>query len=214
MYTEVIQDSVISLMAQGKCRFASTCGMTLTDDTMAQVHANIDFFRSRIILRPGEISNSPEVVRRLGVITMNTALEADIFGNVNSTHVVGSKMMNGIGGSGDFTRNAYISIFSCPSSAKGGLISTIVPMVSHVDHSEHSVDVIITEQGIADLRGLDPLQRANRIIDNCVNPDYKDLLRFYLKMSGAGHTPHSLKAALSFHPTFVEHGDMRQTNFS
>ena len=214
MYTEVIQDSVISLMAQGKCRFASTCGMTLTDDTMAQVHANIDFFRSRIILRPGEISNSPEVVRRLGVITMNTALEADIFGNVNSTHVVGSKMMNGIGGSGDFTRNAYISIFSCPSSAKGGLISTIVPMVSHVDHSEHSVDVIITEQGIADLRGLDPLQRANRIIDNCVNPDYKDLLRFYLKMSGAGHTPHSLKAALSFHTTFVEHGDMRKTNFS
>lgn len=94
---------------------------------------------------------------------MNTALEADIFGNVNSTHVTGTKMMNGIGGSGDFTRNAYLSIFTCPSTAKGGKISAIVPMVSHLDHSEHSVQVLITEQGVADLRGKSPIQRAHAI---------------------------------------------------
>ncbi len=64
--------------------------------------------------------------------------------------------MNGIGGSGDFERNAYLSIFMAPSIAKEGKISTVVPMCSHVDHSEHSVKVIITEQGIADLRGLFP----------------------------------------------------------
>ncbi|MBQ8773005.1 MAG: acetyl-CoA hydrolase, partial [Muribaculaceae bacterium] len=155
-----------------------------------------------------------EVVRRLGVITMNTALEADIFGNINSTHVVGTKMMNGIGGSGDFTRNAYISIFSCPSSTKGGLISNIVPMVSHLDHSEHSVDVLITDQGIADLRGKDPLQRAETIIENCVNPEYRQLLRDYIKLSKGGQTPHNLNASLAFHTTFTAEGDMRKTDWS
>lgn len=214
MYTEVVQDAVVDLMEQGKCRFASTCSLTFSDAKMEEVIKNMDFFRNKFIIRPGEISNNPEVVRRLGVITMNTALEADIFGNVNSTHVVGTKMMNGIGGSGDFTRNAYISIFSCPSVAKGGLISTIVPMVSHLDHSEHSVDVLITDQGVADLRGKDPLQRAETIISNCVNPEYKELLWDYLKMAKGGQTPHTLRAALGFHNTFAEEGDMRKTDWA
>lgn len=157
-------------MERERCKFASTCAMTITDDAMRHVYDNIEFFRNKVLLRPSEISNNPEVIRRLGVIAMNTALEADIFGNVNSTHVLGTKMMNGIGGSGDFARNAYISIFSCPSVAKGGLISAIVPMVAHVDHSEHSVDVIITEQGVADLRGKDPVQRAEAIIETAHIP--------------------------------------------
>lgn len=213
MYTEVVQDAVVRLMESGKCRFASSCSMSFSDETMDHVFANIDFFHDRIILRPGELSNSPEVVRRLGVIAMNTALEADIFGNVNSTHVIGSKMMNGIGGSGDFTRNAYISIFSCPSITKGGAISNIVPMVSHVDHSEHSVDVIITDQGIADLRGKSPIQRAHAIIDNCAHPMYRELLRDYLKHGAQAHTPHSLCDAFAFHRAFIETGDMRNAKF-
>ena len=145
---------------------------------------------------------------------MITALEADIFGNVNSTHVVGTKMMNGIGGSGDFTRNAYISIFSCPSITKGGKISNIVPMVSHLDHSEHSVSVLITDQGVADLRGKSPIQRAHEIIENCVHPDYKQLLRDYLKLSAGGHTPHTLSAAFGFHTEFLRSGDMSNTNWA
>lgn len=84
-------------------------------------------------------------------------------------------MMNGIGGSGDFTRNAYISIFTCPSVAKEGKISSIVPMVSHLDHSEHSVNIVITEQGVADLRGKSPKERAQAIIENCAHPDYKQI---------------------------------------
>ena len=214
MYTEVIQDSVLNLIKSGKCRFASTCSMTFSKDTMADFFENIDRFHDKVVIRPGEISNNPEVVRRLGVITMNTALEADIFGNINSTHVTGTKMMNGIGGSGDFTRNAYISIFSCPSVAKGGLISAIVPMVSHLDHSEHSVDILITEQGVADLRGKDPVQRAEVVIENCAHPDYRPLLREYLKMGKGGQTPHTLKAALAFHETFLAEGDMKKTDFS
>lgn len=210
MYTEVVQDAVVQLMESGKCRFASACSMSFSDEMMDHVFENMDFFHDRIVLRPGEISNSPEVVRRLGIIAMNTALEADIFGNVNSTHVTGTKMMNGIGGSGDFTRNSYISIFSCPSVTKGGAISNIVPMVSHVDHSEHSVDVIITDQGIADLRGKSPIQRAHEIIENCAHPEYRPLLREYLACGSKHHTPHSLCDAFAFHRAFVEHGDMRK----
>ena len=214
MYTEVIQDAVLDLMEKGKCRFSSTCSLTFSDETMDRFFKNVDFFRDKVLIRPGEISNNHEIIRRLGVISMNTALEADIFGNVNSTHVVGTKMMNGIGGSGDFTRNAYISIFSCPSITKEGKISNIVPMVSHLDHSEHSVAVLITDQGIADLRGKDPLQRAELIIENCAHPAYRPLLRDYLKLSNGGHTPHTLKAAFAFHEEFNASGDMQKTDFS
>ena len=214
MYTEVIQDAVFELIRQGKCTFASTCSMTFSDKVEEELFANIDYFHDKIVMRPAEISNNPEVIRRLGVIAMNTALEADIFGGINSTHVLGTKMMNGIGGSGDFTRSAYVSIFSCPSVTKGGLISNIVPMVAHADHSEHSVDVVITDQGIADLRHLDPVDRAKAIIENCAHPDYRPLLHEYLKMGKGGQTPHSLKAAFAFHTAFTETGDMRNVDFS
>ena len=215
MYTEVIQDAVMDLMEQGKCKFASTCALTFSDDAMLRFMDNIDFFRDKVVMRPGEISNHPEIVRRLGLIAMNTALEADIFGNVNSTHVLGTKMMNGIGGSADFSRNAYLSIFSCPSIQKGGKISTIVPMVSHLDHSEHSVKILATEQGVADLRGKSPIQRAETIIENCVHPMYKQLMWDYLKLSQktGGHTPHNLHAAFALHEAFMETGDMLNADF-
>ncbi len=211
MYTEIIQDAVVGLMRAGRVRFASCCGLTLSPATLRDVYANLEDYRGRILLRPQEITNHPEVIRRLGLISMNTALEADIYGNVNSTHVLGRQMMNGIGGSGDFTRNAYISIFSCPSTAKAGRISTIVPMVAHVDHSEHSVQVLATEWGAADLRGLAPHERARRIIERCAHPDYRDLLTDYLEHADAGHTPHRLSEAFSFHQRLERFGDMRKS---
>ncbi len=215
MYTEVLQDSVIDLIDRGKCTYVSSSSLTLSDAVYDKVIANLDFYKHHIVLRPCELSNNPEVIRRLGVITMNTALEADIFGNVNSTHVLGSKMMNGVGGSGDFTRNAYISIFTCPSIAKGGNISAIVPFVSHVDHSEHSVMVLVTEYGVADLRGKSPRQRADCIIENCVHPDYRSLLRQYLELvpDGTAHTPQALHCALAFHEEFMKSGDMHNVKW-
>ena len=213
MYTEVIQDSVVDLMQENRISFVSGCSLTLSDPVMDELYANLPFFKERLLLRPIEISNNPEVIRRLGLLTINTALEADIFGNINSTHVLGTKMMNGIGGSGDFTRNAYISIFTCSSVQKNGKISPIVPMVSHTDHSEHSVKILITEQGVADLRGKSPIQRAETIIENCVHPEYKQLLWDYLKLSEKLHTPHSLNAAFAMHSEFMKSGDMRNTNF-
>ena len=213
MYTEVIQNSVIKLIKEGRVKFGSTCSLTVTNDCLDDIYENMDFFRHKLVLRPSEISNCPEVVRRIGVISMNTAIEADIYGNVNSTHICGTKMMNGIGGSGDFTRSAYISIFTCPSVAKNGCISSIVPMVSHLDHSEHSVNVIITEQGVADLRGKSPMERTKLIIENCAHPDYKNMLWDYLRISVKGQTSHSLSAALGMHQVFLNRGDMRLTDW-
>jgi len=213
VYTEVIQDSVIDLMKAGRVSFTSGCSLTVSDPVLDEIYGNLPFFKERLVLRPIEISNNPEVIRRMGLLTINTALEADIFGNINSTHVLGTKMMNGIGGSGDFTRNAYISIFTCPSIQKEGKISPIVPMVSHTDHTEHCVKVLITEQGIADLRGKSPIQRAEAIIENCVHPEYKQLMWDYLKLSKKLHTPHTLQAAFAMHSEFAKSGDMRNTSW-
>ena len=141
--------------------------------------------------------------------------QIDPYGNVNSTHIGGTKMMNGIGGSGDFTRNAYISIFTCPSVAKEGKISAIVPMVSHMDHTEHDVNIIITEQGVADLRGKSPKERAQAIIENCVHPDYKNILWDYLKLTdGKAQTPHSMRAALAMHAELAKSGDMKNVDWA
>ena len=159
------------------------------------------------MLRPQEISNHPEIIRRLGIIAMNGLIEADIYGNVNSTHIRGSSIMNGIGGSGDFARNAYLSIFMTPSVAKSGEVSCIVPMATHVDHTEHDVQILVTEQGLADLRGLAPRQRAEVIIANCAHPDYRPALRGILRPRPAlfpgQHTPHLLEEAFTFLPNWM-----------
>ncbi|MCF0189712.1 MAG: succinate CoA transferase [Marinilabiliaceae bacterium] len=214
MFTEVIQNSVISLMEKGRISFASGSSLTLSDEVLQTVYNDYSFYGPKLMLRPQEITNHPELSRRLGVIAINTALEADIFGNVNSTNVLGQKMMNGLGGSADFARNAYLSIFTCPSVAKKGVISAIVPMVSHLDSSEHSVKILVTEQGVADLRAKSPLQKAQTIIENCVHPEYKELLWDYLKIQmGKCHTPMALTKALQMHIAFEETGDMRNAKF-
>ena len=143
---------------------------------------------------------------------MNGMIEADLYGNVNSTHVMGSRIQNGIGGSGDFARNAYISIFMSASTAKGGAISTIVPCASHVDHINQDVQVIVTEQGLADLRGLSPKQRAKVVIETCAHPVYRPMLADYHQRALAGsyglQTPMLLNEALSWHARYVATGSM------
>ena len=210
MYSEVLQDCTFELIDAGKMKFASGSSITLSAQCGERVFGNLEHYKDKLVLRPQEISNHPEIVRRLGIIGINTALEFDIYGNVNSTHVCGTKMMNGIGGSGDFARNAHLAIFVTKSIAKGGDISSIVPMVSHVDHCEHDVDILVTEQGLADLRGLAPRERARVIIDNCVHPLYQAALNDYFDRSceRGGHTPHILREALSWHANFEETGHM------
>ncbi|MEQ4575287.1 MULTISPECIES: acetyl-CoA hydrolase/transferase family protein [Gammaproteobacteria] len=212
-FTEVIQDGMLALLKSGVLRYASCTGFALSPEANEAFKRDIDFYRERIVMRTQEISNHPELVRRLGCIGMNGMIEADLYGNVNSTHVMGSRIMNGIGGSGDFARNGFLSTFLSPSTAKNGTISAIVPMVSHVDHTEHDVSIVVTEQGLADLRGLPPRRRAQVVIDRCAHPDYRDALQDYFDRACRGsygkHTPHLLPEALSWHQRWLDTGTMR-----
>lgn len=212
-FTEVIQDGLLDLLDAGKLRAVSSTSFGLSPDGVRRFLDNPGSYKGRILLRSQEISNHPELVRRLGVIAINGMIEADIYGNVNSTHVMGSAIMNGIGGSGDFARNAYLNFFVSDSLAKGGAISSIVPMVSHVDHTEHDVHVLVTEQGLADLRGLSPTDRATRVIDHCAHPDYRERLHDYVARARAArptaqHTPHLLEEALGWHVRYLREGRM------
>lgn len=211
-YTEVIQDSMFDLIDAGKVKVASGTSFTPSEEGLKRLNENMAHYAKHCVLRPMEISNHPEVARRLGVIAMNTAIEFDIYGHVNSTNIMGSRMMNGLGGSGDFTRNAYISIFTTVSTAKNGDISSIVPFVSHVDHTEHDVEVFVTEQGLADVRGLSPRERARAIIKNCAHPDYRPMLLDYLKRAEKGkysHEPHLMDESHSWHERFLRLGTMK-----
>ena len=212
-FSEVMQDGILDLIDAGKADMASATSLSLSEAGMARLLENLEQYRGRILLRDSEISNNGEVIRRLGVIAMNTAVEADIYGNVNSSQMNGTSVYNGIGGSGDYARNSAVSIFMTNSVAKNGKISSIVPMVTHVDHSEHDVDVLVTEQGYADLRGLSPKQRAVRIIENCAHPDYRPQLRAYFEAACAAtrgaQTPHLLDRCFSFHQQLKKTGSMR-----
>lgn len=213
-FTEVIQDGMLDLLEAGKLRMASATAFSLSPEAAARLNAGMARYRDRMLLRPQEISNHPELVRRLGCIAMNGLIEADIYGNVNSTHLMGSRIQNGIGGSGDFARNAFLSIFMTPSVAKGGQISAIVPHCSHVDHINQDVQVIVTEQGLADLRGLAPRQRAALIIDRCAHPDYRPALKDYFRRAMEGsfglQSPMLPGEALAWHQRYMEKGTMRE----
>ncbi|MFV0362922.1 MAG: succinate CoA transferase [Suipraeoptans sp.] len=202
VYSEVLQNSIFELMDSGKIDFACATSLTLSSDVRDNFFKNFDKYRDKIMLRPQEISNAPEVIRRLGIIAVNTVIEADIYGNTNSTYIDGHRLMNGVGGSGDFCQNAGLSIFITKSTAKNGTLSSIVPLVSHIDHTIHEIHVLITEQGAADLRGLDPMDRARTIIDNCAHPNFRPALHAYLDeaydSSPNKHKPVNLKAAVEF----------------
>ncbi len=214
MYTEVVQDSALQLIRSGKITFASCTALSLSPDGQKEFLENLEFYKKHMVFRPQNISNSPEVAHRLGVIALNTAVEFDLTGCVNSTNVLGSRLINGIGGSGDFARSARLVVFSTVSVAKGGAISSVVPMCAHVDHVEHDVHVVVTEQGMADLRCLSAKERAEMIIENCCHPDYRPQLRAYYeqakKVSYGQNVPLDLENALSWHRRYQLTGSMKE----
>lgn len=214
LYTEVLQEEPLRLIREGRIVAASTGALTVSSKDLCDLYENIDQFRGRLLLRPSEISNCPEIIARLGICSINTAIEVDIYGHVNSTKICGSRMMNGVGGSADFTCNAMLATFTCASTTKDGKISSIVPFCSHVDHTEHYVDAIVTEYGVADLRNKCATERAEAIIA-IAHPDYRPILREYLRIANqyGGHTPHVLSKAFAMHEAYMKRGDMRLTTF-
>lgn len=213
VYTEILQDGILDLIDEGKVIEASGTAIAASAAGMKRFYENIDRYSKVIVLRPQELSNHPGIIRQLGVIALNTAVEFDLYGNVNSTHLFGSKVINGIGGSSDYARNAFLNIFCTSSIAKAGAISSVVPLCSHIDHTEHDVQVVCTEQGLADLRGLCPRERAEVILEKCVHPSYRKELADYwkqaVKESQGAHEPISLEEAFSWHQRFRKTGTMQ-----
>jgi succinyl-CoA:acetate CoA-transferase len=210
-YMPAITDPVLDLIDRSKVGGVTGLALRFTLKAWIKFQSDLERYKRFIILRPIGITNSAEIIQRLGVIAINVGLEADIQGQVNSSHLMGSKIWTGVAGSYDYSRNGVISIFALPSITKGGNISSIIPLVSHVDHTEHEVDIVVTEHGIADLRGLDPWERAQRIIEGCAHPDYRKLLMDYLirAKKESGHIPFSLDGAFSFHRRYRERGTMK-----
>jgi succinyl-CoA:acetate CoA-transferase len=197
---EVIQDGLLDLLDKEMLTAASATSLALSEDGQERLFENVERYARDIVVRPAEISNSPEVVNRLGVIGVNSALEVDIYGHVNSTHVKGTHMINGLGGSGDFNRNSLLPIVALGSTAKDGTVSRIVPFATHVDHTEHEAAVIVTEHGVADLRGLSPRERAETLIANCADPSFRPALRSYIERAkqAGGNVLHDLPTAFDW----------------
>ncbi len=221
VYTEVLQDTMLDLFDSGKLDFASACSLSLSEDPgFPRFFDNWDKYADKIILRPLSISNAPEPIRRLGCIAMNTPVEFDIYAHANSTLVGGTRMINGLGGSGDFLRNGYLKIMHSPSTRPSKTdplgITCVVPKAPHIDHTEHDLDVLVTEQGLADLRGLAPKDRAQVIIDQCAHPDYKPVLQEYFDMAkrhclerGVGHEPQLFDRCFKMQQNLAVNGTMR-----
>jgi succinyl-CoA:acetate CoA-transferase len=211
-YMPAITDPVLDLIDCSKVRGVTGLALRFSAKGWKKFESDLEKYKKLTVLRPMSILNAAEIIQRFGVISINIGLEIDILGQVNSSHLMGSRVWGGVAGSYDFARNGAISIFAIPSTTKGGKISSIVPVVSHVDHTEHEVDVVVTEQGLADLRGLDPYERAQRIIEECAHPDYRDDLLDYLSKAKKelGHIPFSLEEAPSFHRRFRDKGNMRE----
>lgn len=220
VWTEVLQDSFLDLFDSGKLDFATATSIRFSPEGFQRFYDGWEQYYDKLLLRPQQVSNAPEIIRRLGVIGMNTPVEVDIYGHANSTCVMGSRMLNGLGGSADFLRNAKLSIMHTPSTRPSKTdpdgVSCIVPMCTHIDQTEHDLDLVVTEQGYADLRGLAPRERAKVIIEKCAHPVYKPILMDYYNMAlddciknGMGHEPHMLFNTFDMHKNLRDNGTMR-----
>jgi succinyl-CoA:acetate CoA-transferase len=205
-----ITEPVLELLASGKATALSTGGLGMSE-RVEQILNDTPNLRDHLVIRNGDITNNAEVIGRLGLVALNTGIEIDVYGNVNSSHIAGSRVVNGIGGGASFAQNAGLSVVLIPSVAKGGAISNIVPMVSHQDIGEHDVDVVVTEHGIADLRGLDDGERADAIATRCSSDAYREQLTTYLRTAReqcGGHHPQLPEAAFGWYRRLKEEGTM------
>lgn len=213
IFSPIVGDGVVGLIDAGKCRMVNGPVVFLSDEAGAKFREHIEEYKKKIIIRSIDVTHDPGIVRQIGGIALNNALEIDIYGHINSSHIGGTRLVNGVGGGGVYAINAYLSVFCIQSTGKKGDISSFVPMVTHVDHPEHFVDVIVTEQGLADIRCLSPVERARIIINNCAHPDYRPMLTDYLERAiktVGGHEPQMLDEVFSWHKRLKETGSMKQ----
>ena len=211
-YCGALQEPMLDMLESGKASQISGGAFAMTQagqkrfseikeemDSIADLRISLnggtahegDRLADKLVLRNMEVANSLIATSSVGLIALNTGIEMDIYGNLNTSHILGRKVVNGIGGGASFAECSALSVMLMPSARKDGAISTFVESTGHVDIVHHDVDVVISEQGIADLRGKTDIEAAQLIISNCVHPDYKDKLADYLDeaIARGGHHP-------------------------
>ena len=134
-----------------------------------------------VYMAPADYTNNPYVIARNdNLVSINSCIEVDFMGQV-SAESIGPLQISGVGGQVDFVRGANmskggISIIAMTSTAKGGTVSKIVPSLEQgaaVTTGRNDVAYIVTEYGIADLRGKSLRERAKLLI-NIAHPDFRE----------------------------------------
>jgi 4-hydroxybutyrate CoA-transferase len=148
-------------------------------------------------LFPVDHTNDPYVIGRIdNMVAINSAIEVDLMGQVVAD-TIGPQQYSGIGGQVDFVRGAARSkggrsIIALPSSARGGTVSRIVARIADgaaITTMRADVDYVVTEHGVAHLKGRTLNERARRLID-IAHPDFRDSIREeWAAARGAGASP-------------------------
>ncbi len=195
IHTEMFTDSMVELIECGAVNNSKKQihrGKTVTTFAFGskRIYDYIDDNPAVEIL-PVEYVNDPDVIcQNDNMISINAAVEVDLFGQV-CAESVGTKHMSGSGGQIDYVRGACQSrggksFIAFTSTAKGGTISKIKPILTPgavVTTSKNDVDYIVTEYGVAHLRGRSLGERARQLIA-IAHPDFRDELTFEAKKRG------------------------------
>jgi acyl-CoA hydrolase len=162
IWSGVVTDATADLAARGLLIGEATAAYTWGGVPLAQLAG-----AGRLRLRPIEETHDATRVSSIErFVACNTALQVGLDGSVNVERV-GGRYVAGIGGHADFCAAATrspggVSIVALRSTTRAGA-STIVPRVEVVSTPRCDVEVVVTEHGIADLRGVDDAERALRI---------------------------------------------------
>jgi acyl-CoA hydrolase len=134
----------------------------------------------KVLLKTSQYTHGDGLASIPKLVTINSALELDLTGQVNAEQS-GDDYLGAIGGQADYVRAGHRSagghsIIALQSTAKDGKMSRIRPQLSGpVTSARYDVDVIVTEFGAADLRGLTIPERARRLIA-IAHPDFREEL--------------------------------------
>ncbi len=187
IHSELISDGIIGLMKSGVINNSQKTfhpGKTVTSFAIG-TQALYDFVdrNPHVEFYPSEYVNSPtNIARNDRMVSINSALEVDLTGQVVSDSL-GYQFYSGIGGQVDFSRGASMSkggkpIIALPSTAKNGTVSRIVPTISEgsgVVTSRGHVHYVVTEYGVASLRGKSIRERALELI-RVAHPKFRPAL--------------------------------------
>ena len=176
----LIQQGILNGVRKAIDTGTHVTGMALGSDDLMQWLAT----QRNVVFRGANHTHEVSVIRQLdGFVSVNSAVEVDLFGQVNS-EMTGDRQISGTGGSVDFMRAAKASkdgrsIVAMNATARGGSVSRIVPKVEMVTALRTDVDTVVTEYGVAQIKDLPNAARAEAMIEIAA-PQFRDQLRQHL----------------------------------